>query len=211
MTDYEAVAADTLNIVKKYVESDGWKPWKTSNGLTMVYKDSSDFDGNVYKSSFELDVSPDTIIDLVWDIKKREKWQSSVLSNGGLECVEKINEDLIVLRSMSTPQMKGLITSRDFIDVFGRCRCHDDNCVIIYWSNTTHPTYSDSVKGHVRGHNYPSAFFVYPVEGNPKQTRGLNIFQIDGHLRPKIITDRFLPNLQFDMFADIKKAVKQIA
>ncbi|XP_002735978.1 stAR-related lipid transfer protein 5-like [Saccoglossus kowalevskii] len=205
MADYSAIAEETLTKVNAYVESTDWKPWKTSKGMEIVYKPSSDFKGNVYKTMYELDAPREKILELIWDLKQHEKWETAL--KGGMECVEQIRENLMVIRSVSAPLLKGLVSARDFIDLLGYKYYPEKNLILIYWTGVEHPKYKDTVKGCVRANTYPSAIYLYPAEGDGKKTRGVNIFQLEGHLVPKTLTERFIPDLQFDWYHDIKKVL----
>ncbi|XP_077996513.1 stAR-related lipid transfer protein 5-like [Glandiceps talaboti] len=205
MTDFRAIAAETLEKVEAYKIAEDWKPWKTSKGVEIFYKESSDYKGNVYKTMYELAASPETVFDLVWDLEKHKKWESAL--RGGMEIVEEIDENLKIIRSVSVPLLKGLVSARDFIDLLGYKRYLDKNLILLYWRGVEHPKYKDNVKGCVRGTTYPSAIYLYSVEGNPNKTRGVNIFQLQGHLSPKSLTERFIPNLQFDWHEDLQKAL----
>ncbi|XP_070560911.1 stAR-related lipid transfer protein 6-like [Ptychodera flava] len=205
MTDFRSIASDTLHKVEAYMSSEDWKPWKTSKGMEIVYKKSLDFQGNVYKTMYELNASPERVLDLIGDLEKHQKWEKAL--RGGMECVEQVDENLKVVRSVSAPLLGGLVSARDFIDLLGYKRYMEKNLILLYWRGVEHPKYKDNVKGCVRGTTYPSAIYLYGVEGNPEKTRGVNIFQVEGHLSPKSLTEKFLPNLQLDWYGDLQKVI----
>ncbi|XP_002735984.1 stAR-related lipid transfer protein 6-like [Saccoglossus kowalevskii] len=204
MSQYRSIAEDTLLRVEEYARSDGWKPCKTSRGLTITCKDSLDFHGKVYRSTYELAASPERALDLIWDLEKHMKWHESVDRMG---CIETIDEDLKVIRTVSVPYLKGLISPREFIDVIGYKRYQERNLLILYWKGVEHDDYRKPTRGCVRGVTYPSAMFLYAVDGQPQRSRCVQILQLDGHTWPRAITDRALTIFQTNGYDDLVKAI----
>jgi len=205
MTDYKAIGQSFLGKVIDYEARDDWKLYKTSKDVNVYTKPSPDFNGTLHKTVYDIDASPEKCLDLVLDLEKHAKFDSAIKE---MSLIERINEDVIVMRSTSPSMMAGLISPRDFIDIMGVDRQPDKNLIIAYYGSVEHCEYPEQ-KGFVRGMNYPSAIFLRAVDGSPNKTHAVNIVQFEGHLSPKSLVEKFIPNLQITFVDDIRKGVKK--
>ncbi|XP_002735413.1 stAR-related lipid transfer protein 6-like [Saccoglossus kowalevskii] len=206
MSEYAALAASCLDKVMAYEADSDWKPYKSSKHAQVFTKPSPDFNGTLHKTTYNIEASPEKCLDLIYDNAKHAKFDRSIKDQTTLK---QIGDGMNIVRSLTPSMMAGLISSRDFIDLICFKRIPEKNVIVVYYVSVEHPDYPET-KGAVRGVTYPSAVFLYNVDGNPNKTRGVNITQFEGHLSPKSLVEKFIPGTQLDFVEDLAKGVTQL-
>ncbi|XP_077996409.1 stAR-related lipid transfer protein 6-like [Glandiceps talaboti] len=207
MADYRAIGDGVLSKVFLYEAATDWTLAndKKDKGVRVFYRQGSDFDGRMYKSEYEVNTSPEKVMQLSLDNDKRVKWDTSVKE---VKSIQILDEDTEILYTILQSYLGGLVSSRDMIDIVGVKRYPEKNLILLYWTSVEHPDYP-KVKKYVRGLNYPSATFLYSIEGDPNRTRVVDILQSDLSLSPKSLIEKMLPILMPGYADDLRKGTEQ--
>ncbi|XP_077992228.1 stAR-related lipid transfer protein 5-like [Glandiceps talaboti] len=208
MTDYLAIAASNYEKIDELaaLPDSEWKEDKDKKGAKIWHRKSTEFDGRVVKSQYEVETTPENIRDLIMNPEKRLKWDHHNTKDFAL--VEQINEDLGIYHTLSPSMMGGIVSSRDVCDVIAYRSFPDKNLLRGAWSSVHHRKCPE-VKGSVRAHYYASGNYLQGIEGG--KTLVTDIIQFDGHLTPKSVAEKFLPGAMMDYIKDMRKGAKEFA
>ncbi|KAG5839641.1 stAR-related lipid transfer protein 5 [Anguilla rostrata] len=198
--------ADSLLCYAK--DESGWKTCKKTNEVTVCWRPSTEFPGNLYKGDGIINGSPEK----VWECLKpvpngiRVKWDNNVKK---LELVETVNVDISVFRTVTPSAAMGIIAPRDFVDVV-LVKQYEDGTITSNATHVGHPGCPPQA-GYVRGFNHPCGCFCVPVPGEPSKTQLLSFFQTDlGGLLPRSVVDSFFPSSMAEFYKNLAKAVKSL-
>ncbi|XP_048828267.1 stAR-related lipid transfer protein 5 [Brienomyrus brachyistius] len=207
--DYQHIAnavADSLVAYSK--DESGWKACKKTDAVTVYWRPSAEFPGNLYKGDGVISASPERL----WDCLKplpdglRVKWDDNVKK---FELIEMVNDAVSVCRTVTPSAAMGIIAPRDFVDVVLVKRYEDGTIT----SNATHVDHPDCPpqSGFVRGFNHPCGCFCVPIPGEPNKTQLLSFFQTDlGGYLPRSVVDSFFPSSMAQFYSNLTKAVKSL-
>ncbi|KAF0876176.1 stAR-related lipid transfer protein 5 isoform X1 [Crocuta crocuta] len=201
----EAVAEKMLQYRR---DKSGWKICREGNGVSVSWRPSTEFPGNLYRGEGVVNGTPEK----VWGCVKplagtlRDKWDENVSS---FEIIESITDTLCVSRTTTPSAAMKLISPRDFVDLV-LVRKYEDGTVTSNAVNVEHPSCPPQ-PGYVRGFNHPCGCFCEPVPGEPGKTSLVTFFQTDlsGYL-PRSVVDSFFPRSMAGFYANLEKAVKTL-
>ncbi|XP_011372702.2 stAR-related lipid transfer protein 5 [Pteropus medius] len=199
----EAVAEKVLRYRR---DQSGWRICRQGDGVSVSWRPSVEFPGNLYRGEGIVDGTPAS----VWDYVKplagslREQWDENVTS---FEIIQSFTDTLCVTRTATPSAAMRLISPRDFVDVV-LVRKYEDGTICSNASNVEH-TLCPPKPGYVRGFNHPCGCFCEPVPGEPSKTRVVTFFQTDlrGSL-PQSVVDAFFPRSMAGLYANLQKAVR---
>ncbi|XP_078539452.1 stAR-related lipid transfer protein 5 [Lissotriton helveticus] len=207
--DYVAVAsaaADKLLIYSQ--DQSGWRLCKKTDDVSVCWRPSSEFPGNIYKGEGIVQASPDH----VWQCLNpepgglRTKWDKNVQN---FEVIEAVADNVSVCRTVTPSAAMKIISPRDFVDVV-LVKQYENGTLT---SNATNVQHSDCPPqpGFVRGFNHPCGCFCVPIPREPGKTQLLSFFQTDlsGYL-PLSVVDSFFPYTMSQFYCNLKKAVKML-
>ncbi|KAM7048650.1 stAR-related lipid transfer protein 5 [Molossus nigricans] len=201
----EAVAEKMLRYRR---DESGWKICRQGNGVTVSWRPSVEFPGNLYRGEGVVTGRPET----VWDFVKplagslREKWDENVTS---FEIIQSITDTMCVTRTATPSAAMKLISPRDFVDLV-LVKTLEDGTIVSNAANVEHPLCPPK-PGYVRGRNHPCGCFCEPVPGEPNRTRLVTFFQTDlsGFL-PQSVVDAFFPRSMAGFYANLQRAVRLV-
>ncbi|XP_044923269.1 stAR-related lipid transfer protein 5 isoform X2 [Mustela putorius furo] len=134
----EAVAEKVLQYRR---DESGWKICREANGVSVSWRPSVEFSGNLYRGEGMVNAPPEK----VWDCIKplpgtlRAKWDENVSS---FEIIESLTDTLCVSRTTSPSAAMKLISPRDFVDLV-LMKTYEDGTLSSNGS-PTRPTWSRS-------------------------------------------------------------------
>uniref|UniRef100_A0A8C5PLI0 START domain-containing protein n=1 Tax=Leptobrachium leishanense TaxID=445787 RepID=A0A8C5PLI0_9ANUR len=207
--DYTALATAAADQLLSYSkDQSGWKLCKKTETVSVHWRPSSVFSGNLYKGDAIIPAKPDR----VWECLKPEtgglrvKWDNNV---DDFQVLEKVTDDVSVCRTVTPSAAMGIIAPRDFIDVV-LIKRYEDGAITSNATNVEHPDCPPQRK-FVRGFNHPCGSFCVPVPGEPEKTQVLCFFQTDlsGHI-PQSVVESFFPISMNTFFTNLAKAVKEL-
>ncbi|XP_037553237.1 stAR-related lipid transfer protein 5 [Nematolebias whitei] len=186
----------------------GWKICRKTNSVSVSWRPSSEFPGNIYKGDGIISSHPDK----VWECLKpvpgglRVQWDNNVKK---FELLEQISEDYSVCRTVTPSAMMGIIAPRDFVDVV-LVKQYEDGSISSNAMNVVHPSCPPQ-PGFVRGFNHACGCICVPVSGEPNKTQVLSFFQTDlGGLLPRSVVDSFFPSSMVEFYSNLNKAVRSL-
>uniref|UniRef100_A0A8D2BDE0 StAR related lipid transfer domain containing 5 n=1 Tax=Sciurus vulgaris TaxID=55149 RepID=A0A8D2BDE0_SCIVU len=197
-----AVAAQVSETVAEKVlqyrrDASGWKICRESNGVSVSWRPSVEFPGNLYRGEGIVCGTPEE----VWDCVKpaagglREKWDENVTS---FEVIQSITDNLHPLSCMK------LNFSQRFVDVV-LVKRYEDGTISSNATHWEHPLCPQN-QVFVRGFK-PSC--------EPNKTNLVTFFQTDlsGYPNPiptKALWTPSFPHSMTSFYANLQKAVKKI-
>lgn len=109
----EAVAEKMLRYRR---DASGWKKCREGNGVSVSWRPSEEFPGNLYRGEGILCGTPEEVWNCVKPVAGglREKWDDNVSS---FEIVQSITDTLCVSRTSTPSAAMKLISPRDFVDL----------------------------------------------------------------------------------------------
>ncbi|XP_044518449.1 stAR-related lipid transfer protein 5 [Gracilinanus agilis] len=204
--ELSATVAEKILLYRK--DESGWKTCRSGNEVTVSWRPSSEFPGNLYKGE---GIIYDTL-DRVWKFLDparnalRVKWDQNVKD---FQILEVIKDDLFITRTITPSAAMKLISPRDFVDLV-LVKRYDDGTIT---SNATNVEYlpCPPQSGYVRGFNHPCGCFCEPVPGEPNKTHVVSFFQTDlsGYL-PQTVVESFFPHSMAEFYNNLQKAVKKL-
>ncbi|CAK8684617.1 unnamed protein product [Clavelina lepadiformis] len=209
----ENLEKDALRLLKV---SKDWKYFKSQNGVDMFYKSSPSFNGNMYKFVTEVDAPCDEVYSVMkppTNSKDRLAWDKSIKS---YECLHVANEGIIIGRITTFPVAFGMVSPREFIDVYYFKTYEDDEgnpdygkVCWIFAESIEYPGYPIT-KQFVRAANFPAGYSVAENKRNPsKSIMELYVNTDIGGMLPRSIIEAALPSQQVSYIKSIKTEVKR--
>ncbi|GAB5572106.1 stAR-related lipid transfer protein 4 [Prionailurus iriomotensis] len=170
-------------------DKSGWKICREANGVSVSWRPSMEFPGNLYRGEGIVNGTPEK----VWGCVKplagtlRDQWDENVSS---FEIVESITDTLCVSRTATPSAAMKLISPRDFVDLV-LVKKYEDGALSSNAVNVEHPS-------------------CPPRPGEPDRTHLVTFFQTDlsGYL-PRSVVDSFFPRSMAGFYANLEKAVKK--
>ncbi|XP_066094459.1 stAR-related lipid transfer protein 5 isoform X1 [Saccopteryx bilineata] len=188
-------------------DGSGWKICREGNGVTISWRPSVEFPGNLYRGEGVVNGPPE----VVWAFVKplagslRDKWDENVSS---FEIIQSFSDTLCVTRTATPSAVMNLISPRDFVDLV-LVKTYKDGTISSNAAHLEHPSYPPQ-PGYVRGRNHPCGCFCEPVLGEPNKTRVVTFFQTDlSGLLPQSVVDAFFPRSMAGFYANLQKALRR--
>ncbi|XP_052570838.1 stAR-related lipid transfer protein 5 [Peromyscus eremicus] len=200
----EAVAEKVLRYRR---DESGWKKCREGNGVSVSWRPSEEFPGNLYRGEGVLCGTPAEVWDCIKPVAGglREKWDDNVTS---FEIVQSITDMLCVSRTSTPSAAMKLISPRDFVDLV-LVKKYEDGTISSNATHVEHPSCPPK-PGFVRGFNHPCGCFCEPLPGEPNKTNLVTFFQTDlsGYL-PQSVVDSFFPRSMAEFYPNLQKAVRK--
>ncbi|XP_015260883.1 PREDICTED: stAR-related lipid transfer protein 5 isoform X2 [Gekko japonicus] len=205
MERYREVATRAAEKMQAYREDlSGWRSCKRTNEVSVSWKPSTEFHGNIYKAEGILPAKPEAVFKCIKPEAGglREKWDKNVK-----ELL--IIENICITRTITPSALMKIISPRDFLDVV-LIKQDEDGTILSAATNVEHPQCPPE-PGYVRGRNYPCGCFCIPVPGDSSKTQLFSFFQSDlcGNL-PHSIVDSFFASSIAEFHSNLTKAVKTL-
>ncbi|KAM5291894.1 stAR-related lipid transfer protein 5 [Ctenodactylus gundi] len=188
-------------------DSSGWKICRESNGVSVSWRPSVEFPGNLYRGEGVLRGTPEKVWHWVNPTAEglREQWDENVTS---LKIIQSFTDMLCVTRTCTPSAAMKLISPRDFVDVV-LVKKFEDGSVSSNATHMEHPLCPPE-SGFVRGFNHPCGCFCEPLPGEPDKTRLVTFFQTElGGLLPRSVVDSFFPRSMAGFYTNLQKAVEK--
>ncbi|XP_026565402.1 stAR-related lipid transfer protein 5 [Pseudonaja textilis] len=195
-------AAQHLESYRK--DPSGWSGCKRSNNITISWRPSNVFRGNLYRAEGILAAKPKNVLKCIMPETGglREKWDDNVTK---LAVVESINSNVCVLRTTTPSVLMNMISPREFLDVV-LVQENEDGSKMTAATNVEHHL-SPPQPNYVRGLNFPCGCFLIPVPGDPNKTHLLSFFQTDlGGSLPQKIIESFFPRSITGFYGNLANA-----
>ncbi|XP_006628690.3 stAR-related lipid transfer protein 5 [Lepisosteus oculatus] len=207
--DYKHIASTVAdNLLNCSKDQTGWKVCKKTNEVTVHWRPSTEFPGNLYKGVGAVNGSPEKVWGCLEPVPDglRVKWDNNVKR---FELIEKIDDNVSVCRTVTPSAAMGLISPRDFVDVV-LVKQYEDGTITSNATNVEHPDCPPK-PGYVRGYNHSCGCFCVPIPGEPNKTQLLSFFQTDlGGFLPRSVVDSFFPSSMAEFYSNLAKAVKTL-
>uniref|UniRef100_H2YL05 START domain-containing protein n=1 Tax=Ciona savignyi TaxID=51511 RepID=H2YL05_CIOSA len=215
MTDFEVQAEklekEALNIIH---DNNGWTYLKTSDQVKVYWKPSPHFKGNMYKFLVEIDEPFNEVYDVMKPpdtTQARLSWDKSIKH---YEQLKKVNQDISIGWIQTHPVAMGMISMREFIDLYYFRKYDSDSRNPDYgktcWIFATSIDYSfhPPTPGCVCAKNYPAGYAVAQDKRNPnKSIMELYVNCDIGGKLPRSLVEAALPSQQV---AYVKSVVKEV-
>ncbi|XP_036909397.1 stAR-related lipid transfer protein 5 [Sturnira hondurensis] len=201
----EAVAQKMLQYRR---DESGWKTCREGNGVTVSWRPSVEFPGNLYRGEGVVNGARESVWDLVKPLvgSLRAKWDENVTS---FEVIQSITDTLCVTRTATPSAAMRIISPRDFVDLV-LVKTYEDGTISSNAANLEHPLCPPK-PGYVRGRNHPCGCFCEPVPGEPSKTKLVTFFQTDlSGLLPQSVVDAFFPRSMAGFYANLEKALRHM-
>ncbi|XP_070564610.1 stAR-related lipid transfer protein 5-like [Ptychodera flava] len=206
--DYNDKIEETIRKLWEYSNDENdWKHLKTSSDLVIHQKKSDVFDGTLYKVERRMNVSPQRLIDLFYDmefLKVAEKGTKSV------DLIETIGgpDKAMITRTVTDSALFGLVSAREVVALSGVRYYPDKKVHVLVSVGISHPKCPEDQKNLVRVITYPSGRFIYAVDGQPNWCRLVEFAQSDGKLSmPKVVVEQAAPGAIKDKVEYFNKMV----
>ncbi|NWX02398.1 STAR5 protein, partial [Caloenas nicobarica] len=207
--DYGGLAEAAAEKVWRYRrDPDGWRSSRSTREVSVSWRPSEEFAGNLYRGEGILPASPQR----VWDCIKpevgglRTKWDKTVKD---FEVIEAINDNVSVCRTTTSSAWMGAISPREFVDTLF-IKQYEDGTMLSAGTNVEHPLCPPR-PNIVRGFNYACGCFCIPLPGEPDRTQLLGFFQSDvGGYLPQTVVESFIPTAITGFYSNLTKAVKSL-
>ncbi|XP_076984624.1 stAR-related lipid transfer protein 5 isoform X2 [Tamandua tetradactyla] len=155
----EAVAEKVLQYRR---DATGWRVCREGNGVSVSWRPSMEFPGNLYRGEGIVWGTPEKVWDCIKPVAGglRAKWDENVAC---FEILESMTDTLSVSRTATPSAAMRLISPRDFVDLV-LVKNYEDGAFSSSASNVEHPL-CPLKPGYVRGFNHPCGCFCEPLPG----------------------------------------------
>ncbi|XP_053220345.1 stAR-related lipid transfer protein 5 [Podarcis raffonei] len=208
--DYREAASWAAERMQSYrKDCSGWRSCKRTNEVSISWRPSTEFHGNIYKAEGIMPAKPEDVFKCLKPETGglREKWDPNVKE---IEVVEEISEDVSIVRTITPSAFMKIISPREFIDVV-LIKRDEDGTITSNATNVEHPL-CQLQPSYVRGLNYPCGCFCIPAPGEPCKTQLLTFFQTDlGGNLPQTVVESFFPSSMTGFYSNLTKAVLKLA
>ncbi|XP_062998638.1 stAR-related lipid transfer protein 5 [Elgaria multicarinata webbii] len=207
--DFQEAANSAAEHMQSYrKDPSGWRTCKRTNEISISWRPSTEFPGNLYKAEGIIPARPEDVFKCIKPETGglREKWDQNVKE---VVVIETINENICITRTTTPSAFMKIISQREFVDVV-LIKQDEDGTKASAATNVEHPLCPPE-PSYVRGRNYPCGCFCIPVPGDPHKTQLLSFFQTDlaGNL-PQTVVDSFFPSSITGFYTNLNKAVVKL-
>uniref|UniRef100_A0A6J0TBI3 StAR-related lipid transfer protein 5 n=1 Tax=Pogona vitticeps TaxID=103695 RepID=A0A6J0TBI3_9SAUR len=207
--DYQRSAAWACQQVQGYRrDPEGWRSCKRTNEVAVSWRPSTEFNGRLYKGEGIIPAKLEDVYKCIVPEANglRAKWDENVKE---LEVIERIGDNILIVRTTTPSAFMKIISPRDFLDVVLIQR-DDDGSITIAATNAEHPRCPPQ-PNFVRGLNYPCGCICIPVPREAHKTQLLSFFQSDlGGNLPQSVVESFFPSSIQNFFNNLAKAVVKL-
>ncbi|XP_077138452.1 stAR-related lipid transfer protein 6 [Ranitomeya variabilis] len=205
--DYKKIADDVSQKIRAYSQdTSGWKVTKSAKNITVSWKPSNDYSGNIYRGETIIEESPEKLIPFMYLAKYRSKWDKTLKS---YTIVGEIDEDTVICHCITHSFGKGIISPREFVDLI-HVRRYDAGVIT---TNSISLEYDKCpvTSSHVRGFNNPCGYVCTPLPENPAHcTLGVYIQPELGGLLPRSLVESAIPNNVVSLITDVREGLKTL-
>ncbi|KAJ6662795.1 hypothetical protein lerEdw1_010999 [Lerista edwardsae] len=207
--DYPEAAGWAAEHVRSYrKDPSGWRSCKRTNEISISWRPSTEFHGNLYKAEGIMPAKPADVFKCIKPETGglREKWDPNVKE---VTVVDTINENVVIVRTTTPSAFMKVISPREFLDVV-LTKEDEDGTICSTATNVEHPLCQPQ-PNYMRGLNYPCGCFCIPAPGDPCKTQLLSFFQTDlcGNL-PQTVVESFIPSSISGFYSNLTKAVVKL-
>ncbi|XP_068121150.1 stAR-related lipid transfer protein 6-like [Hyperolius riggenbachi] len=157
--DYQKLADDvSQKILTYYQDSSGWKVVKSTKGITVSWKPSNEYSGNVYRGEGIIEEVPEKVIPYMYLAEYRRKWDKAVKS---YSLVDRIDQNTVVSHAITHTYGFGIISSREFVDMV-HIRKYDGGVISTNSISIEHEK-CPITSSHIRGFNNPCGYICSPL------------------------------------------------
>ncbi|XP_072037432.1 stAR-related lipid transfer protein 5-like [Amphiura filiformis] len=205
MADYVQIIEDTRTKLLAIInDEEGWQKCQNVSKILITSKKSSYFQGNIFKAELEIDAPFDKVAK-TWAPKPRgvrEDWDKSVTSS---DCLKDINEELMIIRTVTPSAAMGLISSREFIDLIMLRYEEDGETAMTVGLSVEYPGYPEK-DTLVRGKNFPCGAIFRKIDAGRSRMTYIGHTSIEGSV-PISLVEAALPSNMKTMLDGLRKAV----
>ncbi|XP_072037640.1 stAR-related lipid transfer protein 5-like [Amphiura filiformis] len=208
MADYVQIVEDTRTKLLAIInDEEGWHKCQNVSKIRITSKKSSYFQGNIFKAELEFDAPFDKVAK-TWAPKPkgfRQDWDTSITS---LECIKDINEEVMIVRTVTPSAAMGLISAREFIDLM-MLRFEDDGeTAITAGVSVEYPGYpvTDAL---VRGKNFPCGAMFRKIDAGRSRMTYIGHTSIEGSV-PVSLIEAALPSSMHTMLNGLRKVAEKV-
>ncbi|XP_044150753.1 stAR-related lipid transfer protein 6 [Bufo gargarizans] len=205
--DYKKIADDVSQTIRSYSQdTSGWKVAKSTKNITISWKPSNEYPGNIYRGEGIIEGVPEKVIPFMYLAKYRSKWDSALKS---YSIVEEVDEDTFICHCITHSHGMGLISPREFVDLI-HIRRYDGGVVT---TNSISVEYDKCPvsSSPVRGFNNPCGYVCSPLPENPAHSRLEVFIQPNlGGLLPRSVVETALPSNVVGLINDAREGIKTL-
>ncbi|XP_018426473.1 PREDICTED: stAR-related lipid transfer protein 6 [Nanorana parkeri] len=204
--DYKKMADEVSQKVLSYLKDDsGWKLAKSSGKITVSWKPSNEFSGNLYRGEGIIEEVPEKIIPFLYSDEHRKKWDKDLKF---YSILEHIDQDTVIGHTITHSYGMGLISSREFVDLI-HIRRYDGGVVT---TNSVSLEYEKCpvTSDRIRGFNNPCGYICSPLPENPAHSKLVVFIQTElGGLLPRALVESALPSNIIGLITNVREGTKK--
>ncbi|XP_018576902.1 steroidogenic acute regulatory protein-like [Anoplophora glabripennis] len=199
---YRLLAAKTLQDAWDLFQKKDWKLVK-QNGLDFVFTSTDSKGAKIFRLQGQIDASPRLLLDeLYFRIQDLAKWNSAIKESHKIQAID---EHTDITYNISADAARGLVTSRDFVNL--RHWAYVEDCYVICNVKTEHPSLPVSKK-FVRGENGVGCWIMETVRDNQNKCNFYWIVNTDLKLRiPGLIFTKEMSAMMFNYMKDLRQHI----
>ncbi|XP_068107436.1 stAR-related lipid transfer protein 6-like isoform X2 [Hyperolius riggenbachi] len=205
--DYQKLADDvSQKILTYYQDSSGWKVVKSTKGITVSWKPSNEYSGNVYRGEGIIEEVPEKVIPYMYLAEYRRKWDKAVKS---YSLVDRIDQNTVVSHAITHTYGFGIISSREFVDMV-HIRKYDGGVISTNSISIEHEK-CPITSSHIRGFNNPCGYICSPLPENLAHSKLVVIIQPElGGLLPRSVVETAIPSNVVDLITYVQEGIKEL-
>ncbi|KAM3938249.1 stAR-related lipid transfer protein 6 isoform 1-T2 [Leptodactylus fuscus] len=205
--DYKKIAQDVAQKILAYSQdTSGWKVAKSTKDITVSWKPSKEYPGNLYRGEGIIEEVPEKVIPFMYQAKYRAKWDSALKS---YSILEEIDEDTVICHCITHSYGMGIISAREFVDIVHISRY--DGGVVTTNSVSVDYDRCPITSSYVRGYNNPCGYVCSPLPENPAHSRLVAFIQPNlGGLLPRSVVDSAIPSNVVSLIRDVQEGIKKL-
>ncbi|XP_028658401.1 stAR-related lipid transfer protein 6-like isoform X2 [Erpetoichthys calabaricus] len=203
--DFLEIAENVSHKIWSYnQDSSGWNLAKGSRNVTVCWKPSTEFGGNLYRGEGIIEDIPEKIIPFMYLPEYRMKWDKALKS---YSILERLDEDTVICHTVTHSYGMGLISSRDFVDLV-KIKKYEGGIIT---TNSRSIDYQACLPSPscVRGYNNPCGYVCSSLPQSPGHSRLTIFIQPDlGGMLPRSLVESALPNNIINLINDAQAGLK---
>ncbi|XP_038599844.1 stAR-related lipid transfer protein 6 isoform X1 [Tachyglossus aculeatus] len=203
--DFKKIAEEISQKILSYNrDTSGWRVAKTSKKITVSWKPSKEYGGNLYRGEGVVKEAPAKLIQFMYLPEHRTKWDKSLQI---YKLLQRIDADTFICHTVTHSFGMGSISPRDFVDLV-HIKVYEGDVSIVSSVSVEYPQCSPS-SSCIRGYNHPCGYVCSPLPENPSYSR-LVVFvqpELRGNL-PRPVIESALPTSLVNLISDLKDGIK---
>ncbi|XP_072037642.1 stAR-related lipid transfer protein 5-like [Amphiura filiformis] len=207
MASYKQILEDCrIKLLDIINDEEGWEKCQNEKQIVITRKLSTFFDGHVFKGEVDIDAPFDKVAKIWAPNPKghREEWDTHVTS---LECVEEIDEEVYIVRTVTPSAAMGLVAARELIDLM-MLRFEDDGQTAMTVSKSIEHNDCPIQDKLVRGTNYPGGTLYRKTGPYTTHMTYIGHTCLGGNL-PTSVVEALMPRTIHSMLDTLRKASTQ--